>query len=106
MNSDRIAYLENLRKENPNDPFPLYGLAIEYQNTSPSQSLSMLEELARNHPEYLPTYYQLASLYYQVNRFEEAHNAAEKGIAIALREGETKILNELRSLKNLIEMED
>jgi tetratricopeptide (TPR) repeat protein len=99
--NQRISYLEAEFKQNPLDPFNAYGLAMEFMTANPNQALTWLEWLLANIPEYLPTYYQAASLYQD---FDDAVNALmcyEKGIALAKAQNNLKILAELeRALFN------
>lgn len=99
--NQRISYLEAEFKQNPLDPFNAYGLAMEFMTANPNQALTWLEWLIANIPDYLPTYYQAASLYQD---FDDAANALmcyEKGIALAKAQNNPKILAELeRALFN------
>jgi tetratricopeptide (TPR) repeat protein len=99
--NQRISYLEAEFKQNPLDPFNAYGLAMEFMANNPSQALTWLEWLLVNIPDYLPTYYQAASLYQD---FDDAPNALlcyKNGIALAKAQNNPKILSELeRALFN------
>lgn len=59
MNSERIKLLEQYVEDDPNDPFNLYALALEYQKQNPAKAGKLFELLLAKHPDYLPTYYSL-----------------------------------------------
>jgi len=92
---NRITYLEAEFKENPSDPFNAYGLAMEYLSSNPNQALTWLEWLLAHIPDYLPTYYQAASLYQDFNDLTNAKLCYEKGIALAITQNNPKIKLEL-----------
>lgn len=98
MNENRIALLERYRKESPEDPFYTYGLALEYAEDDPVQSIALLEECRIRFPTYLPLYYQLGVSLLKHQRPEQAELVIEQGIELAQMQQDTKTLLELRSL--------
>jgi tetratricopeptide (TPR) repeat protein len=93
--NNRITYLKAEFELNPTDPFNAYGLAMEYLSTNPSEALTWLEWLLANIPDYLPTYYQAASLYQDFDDAPNAKMCYDKGIALANAQNNPKILSEL-----------
>jgi hypothetical protein len=91
MNAERIKLLEQFCEENPNDPFNLYALALEYQLDDPKKA------------EYLPTYYQAVEFFGNQNELPRAIEIAKKGIEKAKLAREGKTLSELKSLLESIE---
>lgn len=98
MNSERIKSLEQLIKEDPTDPFPLYALALEVAPYSPSRSVNLIESLLANFPDYLPGYYQAALIYLDLQHDDKAIAILAKGIDLAKLTNEMKTLGELKSL--------
>ncbi len=98
MNENRIALLERYRKESPEDPFYLYGIALEYLETDKPRSIALLEECTDLFPAYLPAYYQLGAALLQHNRLEQAKKIIELGIKVAQNQQNSKTLQELRTL--------
>jgi len=102
MNNSRIEQLRKYIEEEPNDPFNIYALANEYISVQPQLALEYFEELIKNHPDYLGTYYQAGKLYSSFGNPEKAKMAFEQGISLALRQNKAKTLNELRGALNEI----
>ncbi|GAB2581207.1 tetratricopeptide repeat protein [Spirosoma areae] len=103
MNNERIEELSRFVEEEPNEPFNVYALAMEFLNGRPEQARIYFDQLLINHPDYLPTYYHAAALY---TKFEERDRAAElyeKGIALAQAQNNQKTLQELQRAQQAFE---
>lgn len=100
MNSDRLEQLKKYHKEDPNDPFILYGLAMEYWKFDLLKTRELFEELLRDHPNYLATYYQSGHLYEDLDEIDLAKSVYAKGIQLALKLGNK---NTERELKNALQ---
>jgi len=97
MGDDRIEKLLIFLKETPQDPFLLYALATEYRTESPEKAKDYFDQLLQNNPDYLPTYYQAAHLFWEMGLIDRASEVFEKGIALAKTANETKTLAELQN---------
>lgn len=97
MNEDRIAQLQEFRKETPNDPFLLYALATEYKEEIPNEAKKLFDELLKNHENYIGTYYHAAALYAEFFDRDTADKIYQKGIAMAEKNGEHHALRELKN---------
>jgi lipoprotein NlpI len=62
MAETRLEQLLRFYREDPNDPFSVYGLALEYQKTDVRESERFFDELLGKFPDYLPAYYHAAKL--------------------------------------------
>lgn len=102
VNNTRIDILKQYIIEEPNDPFNIYALASEYISEEPENALKLYEELLKDHPDYLGTYYQAGKLYQAFQQNEKAKETFEKGISLAFKQQKSKTLNELRSALNEI----
>ena len=100
MSLSRLDLLEQYYKEDPNDPFNVYALALEYQKTDPLRSRDLFEKLLTEHTGYLPTYYHAARLFADINEGAKAKSVYEKGIALAKQKLDNKALRELQSAYN------
>jgi hypothetical protein len=96
MNNSRLALLQQFFDEDPTDPFSGYALAMEYINTDASLSEKYLLELLENHPDYLPTYYQAATLLADSQSQEFIEAIYEKGLQLATAQNNSKIYQELQ----------
>ena len=92
----RLNQLLEFYKEDPHDPFNVYALAMEYLGNEPNQALIYLELLIKDHPDYLPTYYQLAGLYVDLGFEDKAKITYEIGIEKAIIANKTHTLSELK----------
>lgn len=97
ISEKRLEQLQRFLAEDPNDPFLIYALATEYQNSDISKARRYFEELLLKHPAYIATYYQAAHLYAALEEEKLAKLTFEQGIAKAKEQGETKTLQELQN---------
>jgi tetratricopeptide (TPR) repeat protein len=103
----RIEQLIQFIKDDPDDPFNHYALALEYCKSDEKLALEIFEDVVRNHGQYVPVYYQLARLYARVGQKEKAIQTFNDGIAIARDQRDLKTLRELNAaLEELLEDED
>lgn len=93
--SPRVEQLIQFVKDDPEDPFNHYALALEYCKTDEMHALKIFETLIKNHRQYIPTYYQLAKLYDHTGQKEKAIQTFNDGIAIAREQRDLKTLREL-----------
>lgn len=96
-NFHRIEQLLVFLKEEPDNPFNLYALALEYQNHDAETATSYFELLLQNHKNYLPTYYHAAAFFASRDEIEKAKTLYEEGIKLALDTNESHALRELRN---------
>jgi tetratricopeptide (TPR) repeat protein len=69
------------------------------------KTIEHLEVLYLEHPNYLPTYYQLAHLYFDLDKLDEAEVIYIKGIALAIVQGNLKTEKELKGSFKLLKDE-
>ncbi len=96
MNNNRLAFLHQFFEEDPNDPFNIYALAMEYQYSDVVQAASFFTLLIENHPDYLPTYYHAAALFAEMEQLDRAEQLYQKGMELALIQQNTKTYQELQ----------
>ena len=106
MNSERLKLLEEYLKNDPNDPFNLYAIAAEYRSSEPDKSLEFYSQLLEKHKDYLPTYYQAATLLAALDRTTEAEEIFKHGIELAREQNNALTLRELQSAYNEMLFED
>ena len=102
--SDRLSQLEELLKEDPNDSFLQYGIALEYAKKGElPEAISRIEKLLSQNPDYLGAYYQLGQYYEAEENNEEAIDTYKRGIILAQKLKNNKTLNELREALQQLE---
>jgi len=101
---NRIAEILQLQKEDPNDPFFIYALALEYEKTNQLKiCVSHLEKLVKDFPNYAGTYLKYAQVLVNVSDEEKAKDILKKGIDLALLLKNYKMKGELQQLLDEIE---
>ena len=90
--------LEDFLAANPNDPFPLYGLAIECTNAGDTAAAERyIRRLVSGHPDYVPSYYHFGQLLLRTGRAAEAQAAFRQGIEAARKAGNSHAQSELEA---------
>jgi Tfp pilus assembly protein PilF len=97
---DRLAQLEVFLKEDPDDPFNIYALALEYVKVDVRKARDLFDHLLTVHPNYLPTYYPYANVLIDLRQGDKAEHVFTQGIEIARRTDNQKTLKELTNAYN------
>ena len=96
---DRVAMLNEILSQNPNDTFARYGLAMEYSNSGKTEeALQEFAKLLLAHPDYAAGYFMAAQTFTKVDRIEEARKMLQDGIAAAQRTGNSHALSEMQGM--------
>jgi tetratricopeptide (TPR) repeat protein len=93
----RLHQLLKFLEEEPNDPFNIYALALEYQKIDHEKALAFFQLLTVEHADYVATYYHLGKLHEELGNKEEAIRIFETGIEKARTCQDYKALRELQS---------
>lgn len=96
-NLDRLELLKEFAKEEPENPFNWYALAIEYLSIEPNESEKYFNKLLNSFEAYLPTYYTAATFFSEREEQERARETFEKGITLAQQYQDLKALSELKN---------
>ena len=97
MSQTRIEQLLAFLEEEPNEPFNIYALALEYTKTAPSKARSYFEQLLNKHSNYVATYYHAGKLYEELEMEDQAEEVYKKGIEVATEQNEALALRELKN---------
>lgn len=93
---DRIAQLKAILESEPNDPFCLYGLAMEYAKIGQHQSAASWFDLTiAADPEYTYAYYHKAKSQEAVGDTRAAAATLREGMQRAQIAGDAKAMNEI-----------
>lgn len=94
----REIILQEIQIE-PNNPLNYYLLALEDRREENLDScIITLQELIVRFPNFHPSYYILAEIFYQLDRTDEGTAIANQGIVIAKDLQLMKVLHELEQL--------
>jgi lipoprotein NlpI len=102
---NRLEQLQQFYKEEPNDPFNLYALALEVAKSQPHQAFQVFKQLMTGFPDYVPAYYQAATLSLELALSNETKIILENGMSWAKSKNDMKAFNEMRQLLNEVEGE-
>ena len=80
----RLEALEMMVSKGPNDPFPYYGLALEYRSQGRlDDAVTAFERLRERFPAYVPQYLMAAQVCQELGRHPEARSWCERGLDVA-----------------------
>jgi len=104
----RLEQLQDFLKDDINDSFLKYGLALEYVRVKENDTAKdCFLKLIKEDKNYVASYYQLGKLYESLNEVEKAMEIYKNGIEIAKKIKDTKTLSELQEAYNmLVEIDD
>jgi len=95
----RREMLEQILRENPNDAFARYGLAMEFANSGDlANALINFEQLLAAHPDYTAGYFMAAQTLAKEGRIDEAKGYLKNGIASAARTGNQHAQSEMQGM--------
>ncbi len=104
MNQNRIQQLLALLQEDPDDAFLNYALGLEYlAENNLHQAQQFFEKSLSLNPHYIPAYYQLGILFYNLNQSEKSLHYLKKGLRIAKQKQQLKDITEFQSTITNIE---
>lgn len=97
--TDRMSMLHEFLKENPNDAFARYGLALEHiKSGNVEAGLGEFKTLLEKNPDYTAAYQMAGQTLAQEGRREEAIKMLSDGIACARRTGNNHAMSEMEAL--------
>lgn len=102
---DKLAMLNEILAQNPDDAFARYGLAMEKANANDTAgALAEFDLLIAKHPDYTPGYQMAGQTLIKADRTGEARDRLAAGIASARRTANTHAEREMQALLDDIEL--
>jgi len=96
---DRIAALNEILAEHPDDVFARYGLAMEYSKAGEvDRAMEEFGKLLTANPDYTVGYFMAAQMLASADRVEEAKKMLIDGIASARRTGNSHAQSEMTAM--------
>jgi Tfp pilus assembly protein PilF len=84
MSNQMITLLESFLKQDPNDGFTRFALAMEYKKFGDiNKSEEVYRDLLEHDPNYVGAYYHLGKLYEETGQLDLAIQTYKTGIEIA-----------------------
>lgn len=103
MNGGRLQQLEAMLSDEPGDTFLRYAIALEHRRLGDfRKATDLLEQLMREVPSHVATYYQLALLLADQGRLQDALAACDAGMLQSLVNADRKARSELNELKQTL----
>jgi Tfp pilus assembly protein PilF len=100
MSISRLEKLFQYYKEDPDDPFNIYAIALEYVSQKNSEAKIYFDLLLEKKPSYLPAYFHAAKFYASAGDRGKAEKIYKSGITLAQQNNEQHALRELRNAFN------
>lgn len=95
-NQEKIKRLASNVREDPDDSFSKFALALELlKNNQPGKALLLFESVYENDPEYLGIYYHLGKLYESLEKYKLAEHLYMQGVRVAEKQGADRTQKEL-----------
>ena len=96
---DRIAALNEILTQSPNDAFARYGLAMEYSKQGDfDRALAEFAILIEKQPDYTAGYFMAAQTLARAQRNDDAKKMLQDGIASARRTGNLHAQSEMEAM--------
>ena len=96
---DRIAMLNEILTQNPNDAFARYGLAMEYSKAGEvERAMEEFGKLLTANPDYCAGYFMAAQTLAKAQRVQEAKKMLTDGIAAARRANNGHAQSEMEAM--------
>ena len=103
MAGSRIEALKRFIAARPDDPFPRYGLALEYKNGGRlAEARDEFAGLMQAHPDYTAAYLHAGNVSVALGDRGEARAIFERGIAACVRRGDAHAKGELEGALGLL----
>jgi tetratricopeptide (TPR) repeat protein len=102
---NRLQLMLKMQETQTDDAFLAYAIALEYRAIGDlTQAMDLLSKLVLNHPDYLPSYYQLGKMYEDQEKTEEAISIYLSGKKIAKQSADRKTLGELNEALMMLDI--
>ena len=101
---DRLAMLQELLTQDPNNPLARYGLAMEYSGKGEvDASVAEFRKLIDINPDYANAYFMAAQALAKAERLDEAKQLLRQGITAAARTGNSHAQVEMQGFLEELE---
>lgn len=95
---DRIATFQKFIERSPKDPFPRYGLAMEYKSQARfADADAAFTELIAAFPDYVAAYLQHGEVKKHLGELDAAKEILRRGVAAASAKGDGHAKKELEA---------
>jgi predicted Zn-dependent protease len=100
----RKEQIEEMLREQPDEPELRYMLAMEYVSAGQdAEAVRVFHDLLMRNPDYPPGFHQAARALVRLDRIDEAREILVRGIPVATRQGNLHAAGEMQELLNSLE---
>ena len=104
VGSPRMRQLQKMLQSQPDDPFLLYGVAMEHKKAGdPGAALEFLRQVTARDPNYCYAYYQQGLVHESQGDKESARRAYLDGIQASERAGDAHAKGEIEAALEMLE---
>ena len=101
--SDRLRQLQKMLERQPDDPFLLYGVAMEHKKAGDAAgALDYLRRVTQKDPNYCYAYYQRGLVHESQGDTEAARRAYHEGIDAANRAADAHAKGEIEAALEML----
>src|SRR5438552_1900475 len=102
--SDKLSKLQAMLEKQPNDPFLLYGIALEHKKMhNPIEAIAFLDRCMAADPNYCYAYFQRGQICEMTGDVDAARRSYNDGIAAAKRAGDAHAQSEIEGALQMLE---
>jgi tetratricopeptide (TPR) repeat protein len=102
--SERLDKLQKMRERDPNDPFLLYGVALEHKKLGDAEkAIEFLDRVVAVDPGYCYAYFQKGQVLESRGDAAGARATYEAGIAAARQKGDAHAQGEIEGALSMLE---
>ena len=99
VDTSRVAALQEILTDNPDDAFARYALGLEYSSAGDADAaLAEFDRLLAAHPGYTNGYFMAAQVLERTGRIAEARHRLEQGMASARQTNNHHALSEMEAM--------
>jgi Tfp pilus assembly protein PilF len=103
MATNRLEMLEQMVRQDPNNTFARYGLAMEYANSGDwAQAVVEFRTLLQHDENYAAAYYHAGQALEKMGKLEQARAMYEQGIEASTRKGDLHTRSEIEAALSLL----
>jgi tetratricopeptide (TPR) repeat protein len=103
MSTERLQKLQEMLQKQPDDPFLLYGIAMEYKKAGQTaEALAKFDRVLAVDPGYCYAYYQKGLVLEETGDINAARKTYQQGIDIAGQKGDAHARSELQAALDLL----
>jgi tetratricopeptide (TPR) repeat protein len=104
LTTDKLTKLHEMLAKQPNDPFLLYGVALEHKKLNePAQAIEFLDRVIASDANYCYAYYQRGQILEAMGDAVGAAQSYNDGIAAAKRAGDAHAQSELEGALEMLQ---